>query len=230
MGIFKPDGVIYEAITKFTNMVLLSLCWLVFSIPIVTIGASTTALYSVCFKMLRNEEGHICRQFFSYFKSNFKQATLSWLILLPVGLVIAYFIYLYFWGMPSVEGAADFFAIVLLIAAAVYVIALTYVFACAARYENTPLQTVKNGVFIGLRFIGRTFILLLITAAILFFSLWNYTTMIIGVLLAPAVLCYVHGSFIIRIFEKLEEQRARREVEAEIAERKAQIDETRENG
>lgn len=229
MGIFKPDGVVYEAITKFTNMVLLSLCWLVFSIPIVTIGASTAALYSVCFKMLKDEDRHICRQFFSYFKSNFKQATLSWLILLPIGLVIAYFIYLYFWGMPSVEGAADFFAIGILIAAAVYVITLTYVFACAARYENTPFQTVKNGLFIGLRFIGRTFILLLITAAIMFFALWNYTTMIIGVLLAPSVLCYVHGSFIIKIFEKLEEQRAQREVEAEIAEHRAQTEEAQIN-
>ena len=229
MGIFKPDGVVYEAITKFTNMVLLSLCWLVFSIPIVTIGASTAALYSVCFKMLKYEDGHICRQFFSYFKSNFKQATLSWLILLPIGLVIAYFIYLYFWGMPSVEGAADFFAIGILIAAAVYVITLTYVFACAARYENTPFQTVKNGLFIGLRFIGRTFILLLITAAIMFFALLNYTTMIIGVLLAPSVLCYVHGSFIIKIFEKLEEQRAQREVEAEIAEHRAQTEEAQIN-
>lgn len=47
MGIFKPDGVICEAITKSTNMVLLSLCWILCSIPIVTVGASTAALYSV---------------------------------------------------------------------------------------------------------------------------------------------------------------------------------------
>lgn len=72
MDIFKPDGSVYEFIVKFTNMVLLSLCWLLCCIPIVTIGASTTALYSVCFKMLKKEDGHICKMFFSYFKSNFR--------------------------------------------------------------------------------------------------------------------------------------------------------------
>ncbi len=220
-GLFKVDGPVYQAITKFTNMVLLSLCWLLCSIPIVTLGASTTALYSVCFKMLKDEDGHICRQFFSAFKSNFRQATLSWLILLPFGLAIAYMIYLYFFGMASVKGAADYFSVLTLVAAAVFLIAVTYVFACAARYENTPVQTVKNGIFIGLRFIGRTLILFAITIAIMFVVMWNYTTMFIGLLLAPALLCYVHGSFILKIFEKLEEERAQREMENEIAEHKA---------
>lgn len=196
-------------------MVLLSLCWLVCSIPIVTLGASTAALYAVCFKMLRNEEGHVCGQFFSYFKSNFRQATLAWLILLPIGIVIAYMIYLYYFGMSVMDGAADVFAVLTLVAAALYIIAMTYVFACAARYENTPVQTVKNGVFIGLRFLGRTVILLAITVAVMFAAMWNLTTMFIAVLLVPAFLTYVHGSFIIRIFEKLEEERAERECREE---------------
>lgn len=226
MGLFKPDGIIYEIITKFVNMVVLSLCWLICSILIVTIGASTAALYSVSFKMLKDQESsHICRQFFKAFKSNFKQATLSWLILLPIGLVIAYLTYLYFFGMSSVTGAADYFAIGILIAAALYVITLTYVFACAARYENTPVQTVKNGIFIGLRFLGRTLIMLAITAAVLFVACWNYTTMFIGVLLVPAFICYVHGSFILKIFDKLEEERAQREMEEETARHKAEVEE-----
>ncbi len=224
MRLFRADGPVYEVITKFTNMVLLSLCWLLCSLPIVTLGASTAALYAECFKMLRNEEGHVCRQFFSYFKSNFKQATLAWLILLPIGVLIAYMIYLYYFGMSVMDGAADVFAILTLVAAAVYVIALTYVFACAARYENTPLQTVKNGIFIGLRFIGRTFIMLAITTAVMFVALWNYTTMFIAVLLVPAFLTYVHGSFILKIFEKLEEERAERECREETERHKASVD------
>lgn len=224
MRLFRADGPVYEVITKFTNMVLLSLCWLAFCLPIVTVGASTTALYAVCFKMLKNEEGHICRQFLSYFKSNFKQATLAWLILLPIGVIIAYMLYLYFWGMSSVKGVADVFAILVLVAAALYIITLTYVFACAARYENTPAQTVKNGIFIGLRYIGRTFIMLAITVAVMFVALWNYTTMFIAVLLVPAFLTYVHGSFIMRIFEKLEEERSERECREETERHKAQVE------
>lgn len=208
MRLFRADGPVYEFISRLTDMVLLSLCWLLCCIPIVTVGASTTALYAVCFKMLKNEEGHVCGQFFSYFRSNFKQATPAWLILLPIGILIAYMIYLYYFGMPSMDGAADVFSILVLCAAALYIIALTYVFACAARYKNTPVQTIKNGVFIGLRFMGRTLILLSITVAVMFVALWNLTTMFIGVLLVPSFLTYVHGSFILKIFEKLEEERA----------------------
>lgn len=221
MRLFRADGPVYEFISKFTDMVLLSLCWIVCSIPIATIGASTAALYAVCFKMLKNEEGHVCGQFFSYFKSNFKQATLAWLILLPIGILIAYLIYLYYFGMPVMDGAADVFAILTLVAAALYIITLTYVFACAARYENTPSQTVKNGIFIGLRFMGRTVILLAITIAIMFVALWNYTTMFIAVLLVPSFLTYVHGSFILKIFEKLEDERAERECREETERHKA---------
>ncbi|MBD5384583.1 MAG: YesL family protein [Ruminococcaceae bacterium] len=221
MRLFRADGPVYEFISKFTDMVLLSLCWIVCSIPIVTVGASTAALYAVCFKMLKNEEGHVCRQYFSYFKSNFRQGTLSWLILLPIGILIAYMIYLYYFGMSVMDGAADVFAILVLVAAALYIITLTYVFACAARYENTPLQTVKNGIFIGLRFMGRTVILLAITIAIMFVALWNLTTMFIAVLLVPSFLTYVHGSFILKIFEKLEEERAERECREETERHKA---------
>lgn len=207
MDIFKPDGVIYQAISKVSNMVLLSLCWLICCIPIVTAGAATTALYAVCFKMIKDEDSHVAKKFFSYFKSNFRQATIVWLIMLPLGALIAWMIYLYFFGMAKVKGAADFFAVILIIVAVLYIICITYVFACAARYENTPVQTIKNGVFIGLKFIGRTVILLLITGAVAFVCLWNYTTMFLAVIFAPAFLCYVHSSFIMRIFESLEKAR-----------------------
>lgn len=213
MGIFKPDGFIYSVIVKFTNMVLLSLCWLIFSIPIFTIGASTAALYAVCFKMLKDEESHVVKMFISYFRSNFSQATKAWLILLPFGGIILYMSYLYFFGMARLEGASDYLAMIILIAAAVFLITLTYVFACAARYENTARQTIKNAVFIGLRYIGRTIILAAITLTVLFVCAWNMTTVFLGIILAPAFICYVHGSFIIRIFQNLEETKGQTESE-----------------
>lgn len=207
MNLFKPDGIIYRLITKFSQLVLLSLMWLITSIPIVTAGAATAALYSVMFKILKEEDGHIVRQFFSYFKSNFRQATIAWAILLPLGAVIVWMYYLYFFGMPDMPEAADFFLMVIIIASVVYLITLIYTFACAARYENTPVQTIKNALFIGLRYIGRTVIILVIFAAVIFACLWNYTTMFIGAIFAPAFICYVTGSFQLKLFEKLEKER-----------------------
>ena len=112
--------------------------------------------------------------------------------------------------MWDVSGAADFFAVVIVILAAVYLVVMTYVFAVAARYENTAVQTIKNALFIGLRYIGRTIILAAVTLTVVFMCCWNYVTMLFGVILAPGFLCYIHSSFIIRIFEKLERERDER--------------------
>ena len=207
MNLFKPDGLLYRIITKFSQMVLLSLLWLITSIPVVTIGAATSALYAVSFKMLKDEEGHIAKQYFSYFKSNFRQATIAWLIMLPVGVLIAWLYYIYLFGMTGMPDSADFFTVILIIASVVYLITLVNVFACAARYENTPVQTVKNALFIGLRYIGRSAVMLLITAAVMLVCLWNYKTFFIGLIFAPAFLCYVLGSFQLKLFEKLESAR-----------------------
>ena len=207
MGLFRPDGIIYSLMTKFSNMVLLSLCWLICSLPVVTIGASTTALYAVCLKMHDDDDAHVARRFFGYFKSNFRHATLVWIPLMIVGGMLLWSSYLYFFGIPQMPGISGILLAVLVIASAIYLICMTYVFACVARYENTPLQSIKNAVFIGLRYIGRTLIIAAITLAILFVVMWNYTTMLLGLIFVPAFLCYVNCSFIKRIFGELEERR-----------------------
>ena len=57
----------------------LNLLWFVCSLPIITVGASTTALYAVTLKIARNEEGNITTQFFWAFVRDFRQATTLWL-------------------------------------------------------------------------------------------------------------------------------------------------------
>jgi uncharacterized membrane protein YesL len=85
---------------------------------------------------------------------------------------------------------------------------MTYLFACSARYENTPVQTIRNALFIGLRYMGRTLILAAVTLTVLFVCMWNGLTMILGIMTAPALLCYVNCSFIARIFGELEQTRS----------------------
>ena len=62
------DNVIVRALNKICDMVCLNVLWLICCIPVFTIGASTTALYTVMLKMVKNEEGYIFRGFFKAFK------------------------------------------------------------------------------------------------------------------------------------------------------------------
>ena len=81
------DNCVMRALGKIGDKICLNVMWLICCIPIITIGASTTALYTVMLRMVKNEEGYIFRGFLKAFKSNFKQSTLIWLILLLLGIV-----------------------------------------------------------------------------------------------------------------------------------------------
>lgn len=85
-GFFNYDNPVWRFIGKFGDLIILNVLWFVCSIPIFTIGASTTAVYYVTLKLARNDDGYTIRSFFKSFKENFKQATIIWLIMLAVGL------------------------------------------------------------------------------------------------------------------------------------------------
>ena len=70
------------------DLVIMHLLWIICSLPIFTIGASTTALYYAFMKRARRDEGYIWKNFFHSFKADFKQATIIWLILLGAGAIL----------------------------------------------------------------------------------------------------------------------------------------------
>lgn len=94
-SLFNYDNPVWRFIGKFFDVMILNLLWVVCSIPIVTMGASTTAVYYVTMKLVRDEDGPTIRSFFKSFKENFKQATIIWLILMAVGAIIGFDLYFF---------------------------------------------------------------------------------------------------------------------------------------
>ena len=88
-SLFDPDSAFGRATETVLNLVILNVLWLVCSLPIITIGASGAALYSVLFKMVEDKDTRITRQFFAAFRGNARRATGIWLILLVVIAVTA---------------------------------------------------------------------------------------------------------------------------------------------
>ena len=62
----------------------LSVLWVVFSLPIFTMGAASTALYSAAYHHVRKGEDYLWNSFFSAFKENFRRSTLTWLVALAI--------------------------------------------------------------------------------------------------------------------------------------------------
>ena len=75
--LLDPESPIMQFITKIAHSAYLNVLWFVCCLPIVTAGASTTALFYVTLKMAKNEEGNITKSFFRAFRENFRQGKIS---------------------------------------------------------------------------------------------------------------------------------------------------------
>ena len=91
---FSPDNIIIKFLTLFCDWMFYNILFMLFSLPIVTMGASLTAIYSLCFKRLDNKEVHVFRTFWKEFKSNFKQSTLFWVPFLLICLILTGSVYI----------------------------------------------------------------------------------------------------------------------------------------
>ncbi|MDO4634017.1 MAG: DUF624 domain-containing protein [Eubacteriales bacterium] len=174
----SPDNAVMQFINKIVSSVYLNLLWFICCIPIVTIGASTTALFYVSLKIARNEEGGLTKAFFHSFRENFKQSTIVWLILAAVGLVLgvdAYFLYHMrfenvFWTLITA---------VFIAAALAYAIVVMYIFPLMARFQNTTAAMFKNSLMIGMRFLLCTALMALIYFAMAVIVINYFTPLII---------------------------------------------------
>ena len=85
---FNMDNKFFVFMGRVADLLLLNFLCILCCIPVVTAGASITALYYVTLKMARDEESYIARSFFRSFKQNFKQATIINIIMLLTAAVL----------------------------------------------------------------------------------------------------------------------------------------------
>lgn len=169
MALFSYDSSFSRILFKIAYGCYLNLLWLVCSLPIVTMGAATTALYTVTLKIVDEEEGDVTAQFFRALRDNFRQATLIWLVLLAAGALLAGDIYVLGGLRASSTGApAIFWTLMLALVIAVcvaYTIVALFVFPLLARIENTTAAMLKNSLLIGTHYLNCTILVFAIHAA-----------------------------------------------------------------
>lgn len=160
-GLLDIDGPVMQFITKIVYSAWLNILWMLCCLPIVTVGASTTALFYVTLKIAKNEEGNITRAFFRSFRENFRQATLVWLILLGAGVILGIDGYI-FYHMRFDSVLWTFGTAIFMVALAAYAIILMYIFPLMARFDNTLWAMLKNSLMIGMRFLLCTVLMALV--------------------------------------------------------------------
>ena len=133
MNLFSYDSPFSRFLYFVADIVTLHFLWILYSLPIITIGASTTALYYSCMKRVRTGEGYVTQNFRKSFRQNFKQSTILWIVLVLVGLVFSIDIR-FSMALGNTMGR------VMLVSCSVFLIPFVllalYIFPVQAKFEN----------------------------------------------------------------------------------------------
>lgn len=198
----RVDSPIITTGIKISNLLILNLYWVIGCLPIVTIGTSTIAAFTVTLKMSEDREGPgMTAQFWSAYIHNLKHG-------IPLTLLFAaavYSVWLDFQLFDKLENNPIGFLILAIVVIALLAVHYLYVFALEARYENRLLASLSNSRKICVRFFVRTLGL----AGILFLQFLLFTRVApvltyIGVFCAPILMIYTTSQIAMPIFRKLE--------------------------
>ncbi len=181
-GFFSSDNKFFILMSKIFDVMVLSLMWLIFCIPIITIGPASTAMYYTMVKVIRRERSYLFKEFFRSFKLNFKQSaiiTLVYAVLLAVMYVdFAYAKELSETGSkygPMLIGAFLVFAVFA-------IFTVVYIFPLLSRFTVTIKNLFKWSFFIAVRHIGWTLLftaLFVGNAVLLYYSFFYMPPLII---------------------------------------------------
>lgn len=207
-GLFNYDGPVIQALNKVADGICLSVLWLISCLPLVTIGAATTALYYATNKCIRHGEGHIWREYWRSFRSNFKQATILWLILFALYGLLGASCYSSYWLCSAGTLPKEMFYFLLIVIAVIAAWA-ALLFPYLARFQNTNRMILKNCLGIALMNIPVT----LLQLVFLLLSLAMVVVFPLAILCAPGVYMIMSCYSLESVFKKYmtPEDRAREE-------------------
>lgn len=160
-GYINPEGKVMQLFYKITETMLLSILWVIASVPVVTIGASSAALYYAFNKVVKEDCGYAWGEFWNGFRMNFKQATPVWLgaLVICAGLAADIFVML----PLAINGErGDFFWIFFMILLGIAIMWMVFIFAYMARFEDNTKTILKNSFWIYLMHFMPALLLLVI--------------------------------------------------------------------
>lgn len=202
MNIFSPDSYLGRFLYWAADIVILNILWLICSLPIFTIGASTTALYYSLMKRSRRDESYVHKNFFNSFKANFKQSTIMWLIMLVIGAVL--FLDYRVGTLYNTQGygVGKFFIIISIILSIPYMFVLTYIFPVQAKFENSIKDNFKNAILMAIGHLGYTILILIIVASFVLLTFISRAFIGVEILCGFSLLGFLTSNVFITVFRK----------------------------
>lgn len=203
-NLFNPDNKFFTFMSRVADLMILNFICIICCLPIVTAGASITAMYYVTLKMARNEESYIVRGFFHSFRQNLKQGVIIHLIMLVVGALLAFDLY-FTRMMQGQSGVYKVFGYLFMVGIAIYLMVFTYIYPVLSKFYNSVKNTFRNSFLMAIRHFPYTLGMLVITALpiVLLFAVsqaFPYV-LLFYLLLGFSTISYIHSTMFVKIFD-----------------------------
>ncbi|GAB2562779.1 DUF624 domain-containing protein [Gracilibacillus alcaliphilus] len=204
-SILGLDGPVYRFLMRGVELALLNILFILCSVPLLTIGAAISALYTVTLKMARGEEGSIVHGFWQAFKANFKQSTIVWGTLVIVGTTLA----LNYILLPLYTGHLSVIILMgLILFSVVGAVYFVFLFPYMARYTCTIKEACGNVLKLSLANPYPTLLIscLVLGPAILalFSSYFLVLCLYLYTFIGFALIAYISSFMMRNLFEKYE--------------------------
>ena len=199
---YNTDNKVMIFLTKCADVLLATFFWLLGCIPVITAGTATCALYTVLWRVHAGKDVRVTREFFRAMKDNFKVSTAAWILSVIVGALIVGNVY----ACSLMEVSTGFFGLMkgsTICFTVLYVIILSFLFPCIARYKVTVMQAIGNSLLFGFRYLKESLaaiVLAVFSILIVYFLEW-YSIIFIG----PNF--YLHAVLLNNAFKKYEEMK-----------------------
>lgn len=186
---FNTENPVMVMLSRITDMIWVSIIFLISCIPIITIGDALTSLYYVCAKVIRHGEGYVWREYWRSFKMNFKQSTIFWVIIVFIYTLLGWNINYLGLNASTKDGITGFIAAFYLVMMLVLAFIMLNIFPIISRFDNKFSVTVKFALFCAFRHVLHTaviFIMVLFSGMLVYVQ-WMTPTMFFGIILPGLV-------------------------------------------
>lgn len=205
MKFFSPDSKFTQVMTSFGEMMLLNVCWIIASLPLITIGAANTAMYTVMGRRLREEGSGTIVPFFQAWRSNLKMGTAFWAAQVFVSVSLSMILFL---PMPV---ALKVFAVVLLV---LVTLLFSVIYPQIARFRNRWFSYLRNAVILLILRLGwvvLNFLLLLSPVIVFLLAPMDFLQFgFIWILFGFSALFFLSAEIMQKVLQPLEELSADR--------------------
>lgn len=200
---FRPENPLIRFLSVFCDLMYTNALFIVCSLPIITAGASITAMYHVMFELQSGTESYIHKMFFTSFKRNFKQASGIWI---PFLLLSGFFtgdLYIIYRVIDPTYAWIQYPVWFLLII--LFCIQL-YAFPQLAQFDTRSGQLLVNSLLLAIGNFPTTIFFAFVPAAIFYFAAQTGKRMVMTgslfLFFGFAALTYFYTLFFNRMFDR----------------------------